>query len=467
MNTMVRFITLVTLLTFIAACEPAQPPAPETSHQSPKNFAFTNVAVVNIARNSGEIAEAQTVLVVGDRITTVGATSAVTVPSGFVEIDGTNQFLMAGLTEMHGHVPPASSFGQLPERYLDDVLFMYVANGVTTVRGMLGYPHQLQLKQDITEGKRTGPTLYLAGPSFNGNSIESPEKATQRVIEQRDQGWDLLKVHPGLTLSEYQAMAKTARGANIDFAGHVPKDVGLEVALTEGQRTIDHLDGYLEAIDALNRPASKYELDYLVDLTLRHGAAVVPTQALWATIIGASDIEQLRQYEEIDYVPEAVRAGWFNYLEEPSLGYFNAEAAAIQQDNRQRLIRALFDGGVPIIFGTDAPQLFSVPGFSALREITVLHDAGIPLAGILHSATVAAGEYFADKDLFGRVAEGHRADLVLLQQNPLEDPAALAGRSGVMVAGQWLDRATIDNQLEAIRAAGMRKSANFKPEQTP
>ena len=166
----------------------------------------------------------------------------------------------------------------------------------------------------------------------------APGKATQRVIEQRDQGWDLLKVHPGLTLSEYQAMAKTARDANIDFAGHVPKDVGLEVALTEGQRTIDHLDGYLEAIDALNRPASKYELDYLVDLTLRHGAAVVPTQALWATIIGASDIEQLRQFKEIDYVPEAVRAGWFNYLEEPSLGYFNAEAAAIQQDNRQRLI---------------------------------------------------------------------------------------------------------------------------------
>jgi len=460
MNTIVRFMTLVTLLIFLAACEPAQPPAPEAAPQTPNAFAFINVAVVSVTRDSGQLTEGQTVLVEDDRIVAVGATSDVAIPENYLHIDGTGQFLMAGLTEMHGHVPPATSFGQLPERYLDDVLFMYVANGVTTVRGMLGYPHQLQLKSDIAERKRVGPTLYLAGPSFNGNSIESPEKATQRVIEQRDEGWDLLKVHPGLTLSEYQAMTKTARDANMDFAGHVPKDVGLEVALTEGQRTIDHLDGYLEAIDALNRPASKYELDYLVDLTLRHGAAVVPTQALWATIIGASDIEQLRQYDEIDYVPETVRAGWFNYLEEPSLGYFNAEAAAIQHDNRQRLIKALFDGGVPMIFGTDAPQLFSVPGFSALREIAVLHDAGIPLAGIIHSATVAAGEYFADKDLFGRVAEGHRADLVLLQQNPLENPSALAERSGVMVAGQWFDRATIDSRLEAIRNAGMRNSPN-------
>src|SRR5690606_16097717 len=97
----------------------------------------------------------------------------------------------------------------------------------------------------IADGKRIGPTLYLAGPSFNGNSIESPEQATQRVIDQRDEGWDLLKVHPGLTLAEYQAMAKTARDANMDFGGHVPTDVGLEEALKAGQRTIDHLDGYL------------------------------------------------------------------------------------------------------------------------------------------------------------------------------------------------------------------------------
>lgn len=435
----------------IAACSPnnAESVAPEPA----AGLAFSNVAVVHFERDRGRIESGQTVLIEQGRITAIGTTAAMTIPDNFIHIDGSHHYLMAGLTEMHGHVPPATSFGDLPDRYLNDVLFMYVANGVTTVRGMLGYPHQLQLKADITAGKRIGPTLYLAGPSFNGNSIESPEKATQRVIDQRAEGWDLLKVHPGLTLEEYRAMAKTARDASMDFAGHVPQEVGLEVALLEGQRTIDHLDGYLEAIDALNRPASRYELDYLVDLSLRYGVAVVPTQALWATIIGANDSDQLRQYDEITYVPKQVREGWFHYLEEPSLGYFNTEAAAIQQDNRQRLVKALYDRGVPMIFGTDAPQLFSVPGFSALREIAMLQQAGIPLAGILHSATVAAGDYFAEQDSFGRVAEGQRADLIFLRENPLENPQAIANHAGVMVAGRWLDRIAIDERLAEIRSA--------------
>lgn len=451
MTAFIRILTLTSILLFTAACSPAA--QTDTPNQPQSATAFSNVAVVHVSRDTGRVVNNQTVLVAGDRIVAIGDTAAMTIPAHYTEIDGSNHYLMAGLTEMHGHVPPASSFGQLPDRYLDDVLFLYVANGVTTVRGMLGYPHQLQLKRDIAAGTRIGPTLYLAGPSFNGNSIESPEKATQRVIEQRDEGWDLLKVHPGLTLDEYRAMTNTAREAGMDFAGHVPAEVGLEVALAEGQRTIDHLDGYLEAIDATTRPANRYELNYLVDLTLRHGAAVVPTQALWATIIGASDAAQLSAYEELAYVPEAVRQGWFNYLDEPSLGYFNADAAAIQQDNRQRLIKALYDGGVPMIFGTDAPQLFSVPGFSALREIQVLQQAGIPLAGILHSATAAAGDYFADNDRFGRIAEGHRADLILLRQNPLENSLALVERAGVMVAGKWYDRATIDARLHAIEQA--------------
>jgi imidazolonepropionase-like amidohydrolase len=451
---MSRFITFVIAslsLLFISACQP-QPEALEVKVE-PSGYAFHGVNVVTLTRTDGNVVANQTVLVEGDRITAVGDTATLSVPQNYQHIDGRDKYLLAGLAEMHGHVPPASGFGQYPDRYLDDVLFMYVANGVTTVRGMLGYPHQLQLKRDIAEGKRIGPTLYLAGPSFNGNSIESPEQATQRVIDQRDEGWDLLKVHPGLTLAEYRAIAKTAREAAMDFGGHVPADVGLEEALNAGQRTIDHLDGYLEAIDATNRAASRYELDYLVALSLRHNVAVVPTQALWATIIGASDKDALRAYPELQYVPQQVRDGWFGYLEEPTLGYFNQDNAMVQQQNRQRLIKALYDGGVPMIFGTDAPQLFSVPGFSAMHEIRMLRDAGIPTAGILHSATVAAGEYFADKDKFGAIASGQRADFLLLNDNPLITPETIANHAGVMVAGQWLDRATIDARLAEIAAA--------------
>lgn len=459
--------SLFTLL-IVGGCGPkANAPTADSSSASPapKGYAVHNVQIVQVHRKTGNIVKNQTVLVAGDRITAVADTATLAVPDDYVHIDGSGKYLLAGLTEMHGHVPPAAGFGQHPDRYLDDVLFLYVANGVTTVRGMLGYPHQLQLKTDVAAGKRIGPTLYLAGPSFNGNSIESPEQATQRVIDQREQGWDLLKVHPGLSLEEYQAMAATANQSDMDFGGHVPQDVGLEAALTAGQRTIDHLDGYLEAIDALNRPASRYEIDYLVSLSLRHNVAVVPTQALWATIIGAADGNLLRTYPELVYVPQSVRDGWYSYLEQPSLGYFNEANAAIQQDNRQRLVKALYEGGVPLIFGTDAPQLFSVPGFSALREIHMLQDAGISVSGILHSATVAAGEYFSDRDSFGSIAEGQRADFLLLTDNPLTNPDTITAHQGVMVAGQWLSREAIDTKLMEIRSAYAEASA--EPVQQP
>src|SRR5690606_28360250 len=123
-----------------------------------------------------------------------------------------------------------ADFSGMPARYLDDVLTLYLAGGVTTVRGMLGHDKQLRLKDDIASGKRLGPTLYLAGPSFNQHTVTSAEQARERVRQHKQQGWDLLKIHPGLSLAHYQAIADEAKQQGIDFAGHVPQDVGIEQA---------------------------------------------------------------------------------------------------------------------------------------------------------------------------------------------------------------------------------------------
>ncbi|MGX5915495.1 amidohydrolase family protein [Aliidiomarina sp. Khilg15.8] len=417
------------------------------------SLVVTNVNVIDWDGRKARISSEQAVVIQDGRIAEVmDAQLLPPLAAGTQRIDGNNGYILPGFTEMHGHVPPATDFGDLPATYADDMLFLYIANGVTTVRGMLGYPHQLQLKSDIADGKRMGPTLYLAGPSFNGNSIESVEDATQRVLTQSSDGWDLLKIHPGLTLAEYQALARTARNAYIDFAGHVPSDVGLKNALAEGQRTIDHLDGYLEYVDALNRPISDEELQILVDLTLTHETAIVPTQALWSTLIGAEDPARLAQYPELAFVPESVRQGWLNYYNRPSMAYFNQDHADIQQQNRQRLLKALHEADATIIFGTDAPQLFSVPGFSIHHEIDKMQAAGIPLEAIYYSATAAAGYYFADKDDFGHIKAGQRADFMLLKENPLESAEALKNLQGVMVRGQWLSREAINNEIAEIRS---------------
>jgi imidazolonepropionase-like amidohydrolase len=122
-------------------------------------------------------------------------------------------------------------------------------------------------------------------------------------------------------------------------------------------------------------------------------------------------------------------------------------------DNRMRLLRALSDGGVKILLGSDAPQRFSVPGFSLHREMRRMADAGMQPYDIIKSGSYNVGEYFKDLDDFGTVEPGQRADLILVEANPLDDVVHIARRAGVMVRGQWLPEAEIQSRLEKIAAS--------------
>ncbi|WP_215399230.1 amidohydrolase family protein [Rheinheimera oceanensis] len=443
-----KVIWFVTAISAVLACSALQ------AKPQPATAAFTVFDQVHVLpMDSDQLLRNQRVLVQGDRIVAVGPAAELALPQDATVIDGAGRYLLPGLAEMHGHVPPMVDFSGMPARYLDDVLMLYLAGGVTTVRGMLGHDQQLRLKDDIASGKRLGPTLYLAGPSFNQNTVTSTEQARERVRQHKQQGWDLLKIHPGLSLEHYQAIADEAKQQGIDFAGHVPDAVGIEQAILLGSRTIDHLDGYMAALGGFDKELTAADMAPLVALSKKHNVAVVPTQALWQTIIGASDAAQLQSYDELKYMPARVIAGWQRYVQQPGGAYYSGDTAALHAQNRQRLLRALYEADVTILMGTDAPQLYSVPGLSLRRELPLMAAAGISNYDILRSGTVLVGGYFADKDQFGQVAAGQRADLLLVDGNPLEDLSVLYQPAGVMVRGQWLSRATLDSKLAEIAAA--------------
>ena len=157
-------------------------------------IAFEHVHVLPMTDE--EIRTDWTVLVEGDRITAAGPAEEVEVPETAERIDGTGKYLIPGLAEMHGHVPSPND----GDEYIASLMFLYIANGVTTVRGLLGEPGQLALKDATADGSLLGPALYLAGPAFNGGTVSSPEQADRRVREQVAEGWDYLKVLPGMTL---------------------------------------------------------------------------------------------------------------------------------------------------------------------------------------------------------------------------------------------------------------------------
>ena len=196
-----RFLQpLRTLATLAAAVALHMPVASALPAQ--EVHAFEGVSVVPMSEHGERVLRDHTVVVRGDRIVAVGPSAEVEIPAGAVRIDGRGRWLMPGLAEMHGHMPG----GELEET----VMFLYVANGVTTVRGMLGQEHHLALRARAQSGEILAPMLYMAGPSFNGNSVASPGEADAMVRAQEEAGWDLLKIHPGLTVEEYDAMARAA-----------------------------------------------------------------------------------------------------------------------------------------------------------------------------------------------------------------------------------------------------------------
>ncbi|MBC7789524.1 MAG: amidohydrolase family protein [Anaerolineae bacterium] len=414
-------------------------------------IAFVGANVIPMDRE--RVIENQTVIVRDGRIAEIGPAATIRIPSGAARVEARGKYLLPGLAEMHGHIPPPNA----PAAFIENVLFLYVANGITTVRGMLGAPNQLELREKAKSGAIVSPTLYLAGPSFNGNSVNSPADAERMVREQKAQGWDLLKVHPGLTRDEYDAMARTAKQVGIRFGGHVPAEVGLAHALESGQETIDHLDGYVEYLDGDKGPLDSSRLTEAVRRSREANTWVVPTMALWETLMGIPTVEALKRYPELKYMPPNMVKGWVeaheNRLKNPEVDVTTGRRVAA---NRMRILKALRDGGVRVLMGTDAPQQFSVPGFSLQRELVAMREAGLTPYEILESGTRNVGTYFSAKDDFGTVAQGKRADLILVDANPLENIANLERRSGVMVAGRWLPEADIRKRLDKI-AEGYRK----------
>ena len=413
--------------------------------QQSTSIAFTNVSVVPM--DSDRVLADHTVIVTNDRITSMGPATATPVSEGAVRIDGRGKYLMPGLAEMHGHIPPPTA----PKDFTDDTLFLYVANGVTTVRGMQGTPGQLALREAAKRGDMIAPTLYLAGPGFSGGSVSTPDEAASRVRQQKAEGWDLIKVLGGLSLEVYDAMAMTAKGLGMPFGGHVPDAVGVPHALEMGQHTVDHIDGYAEQLDAETGPVDEQALQGLVARTNRAGAGIVPTLVVWETLRGPVTLHSRTMLPELRYMPRGTVEQWTRSLEKRlNDPQFNAIQAKQYIDNRLRILRTLHTAGVAVLLGSDAPQQFNVPGFSIHHEMRRMTDAGMSTYDIIKSGTASVGHHFRAQDDFGTVAVGRRADLILVDANPLRDLSNIGRRSGVMVRGRWLPQSEIESRLGQI-----------------
>lgn len=417
---------------------------------------FVNVNIVPMTTEV--VLSGQTVIVERGKIANIGPVESVPIPEDAQIVDGTDRFLMPGLAEMHAHVT-----GTRPGE-IDRLFTLFVANGITTIRGMLGQYSHLDLRARLETGEVFGPRFVTSGPSLNGRSVSSAADAARQVREQHAAGYDFIKVHPGLTAEEFAALAATANELGMPYAGHVPVAAGVREALRSHMATIDHLDGYFVALlppDShgsggfggffdvmLARELDSEKIAALAAATAMAGTWNVPTQVLVEQMVDGTSVTDLRNRSEMRYVPESTVNDWV-IAKERQLAErgFDPETAALAIDLRRRLILALHDSGAGLLLGSDAPQIFNVPGFSAHRELDVLVAAGLTPYEALQTGTSAVAKFLGSNT--GVVAVGKEADLILLDANPLEDIRNSRRIHGVMLRGQWLPASELEQRLAA------------------
>jgi len=423
---------------------------------SAASTAFINVNVIPMTAET--VVTGQTVVVENGIIIAIGAVDGVPVPEEAEVVDGTDRFLMPGLAEMHAHVPDTGSLD------LDRDFTLFVANGVTTVRGMLGRPSHLALRQQLLDGERFGPRLITSGPSMNGRSVSGPADGARKVRAQHAAGYDFIKIHPGLSFEEFESIALTANELGIPFAGHVPANVGIGNALSAGMATIDHLDGYIAALMPANRDQSggyggffdvllanqvnQERIAGIAAQTAEAGTWNVPTESLIEHLVGDLNVDDLRNRPEMRYMPAPTVERWVQAKEQQlNQRGFDAEIGARAIEIRRRIILALHEVGAGLLLGSDAPQVFNVPGFSLHHELGFLVAAGLTPYEALQTGTTAVAEFLGTNT--GVVAVGSEADLLLLDANPLVDIDHSRRVHGVMVRGIWHSSTDLERRLSA------------------
>lgn len=426
-----------------------------------KVTAFTHVNVIPMTGET--LLQDYTVLIKDGKVFKMGPSSKLKVKKKANAIDATGKYLIPGLAEMHAHIPTPVNGDDSEVR---NVLFLYVANGVTTIRGMLGDPYHLGLRKDVMDEKIIGPRIFTSSPSMNGNSVKTPEEARQKVTQFKKDGYDFLKIHPGVKREVFDTLAKTAQTLNLPFSGHVPVEVGIRHALASRYASVDHIDGYLEGLVSAEylqqNPnggffgynyvplADEKLLDALAAETKKQGVWVVPTQSLFTRWFSPIDAVALANESEMQYMPSKTLYQWRQNKQNLTANGYSEVLWQRFILLRQKTLRTLHGSGVDLLLGSDAPQVFNVPGFSLRHEMKSLFEAGLSPHVILQSGTANPARFFGQSGQFGTIQPGSSADLILLEGNPLDNIDNTWKQIGVMLRGNWLSKVFIEAELRKI-----------------
>ena len=222
---------------------------------SSNTFAFTHAAAIDVV--SGRAMPDMTVIVADGRISAIGKSSALKPPANARVINASGKFLIPGLWDMHVHWDDESA----GDSHGKDYLPLFLANGVTGIRLMGGVPGHQEWRKDIENGSLLAPRIAIASKIVDGTKWGDPRgalvaneaEARQAVQTAKGEGADFIKIYDGLSREAFFAIADESKKQGLPFAGHVPQLVSASEASDAGMKSIEHLEGVLEASSVAKR----------------------------------------------------------------------------------------------------------------------------------------------------------------------------------------------------------------------
>jgi imidazolonepropionase-like amidohydrolase len=424
-------------------------------------LAIERVAVVDVVR--GNLVPERTVLIAHGRFAAVGTPGAVAIPPGAVRVDGRDRFLIPGLVDMHVHL-----FNNATHRPPNDWMFaLFVANGVTGVREMAATPGDMR---DVTRWREAVDGSALIAPHVlaAGVAVNDASDVREQVREAAASGADFIKVFSELPPSSWRAVLDEARLRHIPVAGHGPAAVAAVDAAQAGQVTAEHLMQIYEACSSIEGEAlaARQGLDGAAATAMRDAqemrvlrafdpaactkatkAIVLAGQAQTPTLtIDWFDTARFTGDYAADPRWHLLRADeqarWRRYLQPAPSS--DPKLADMRWNVSCRIVRTLHAAGANILAGTDTPMPWIYPGYSLHDELERLVDCGLDPAQALRTATLGAAKLLGLEADRGTIERGKRADLVLLDADPLRDARNLRRIRAVVLAGRLLRRADMD-----------------------
>ena len=451
---------LLTTLSSLTAC--SQTSSPVSNDSVNVTVAFTSVNVVSMTFEG--VLENQSVVVQEGKIREIGPQDSISIPIEAEIIDGQGGYLLPGLTDFHIHLRST------------DELISYLAYGVTSVVHLSGAnrgaPDLLRYREELQSGKMLGPALFATGSMLDGNPpifprvstvVTTSEEARKAVLEQKQAGFDFIKVYNNLAPEVLETVVETAHELDMAVVGHIPRgggrDRALQLALSAGQDMIAHGEEYFftyfhsDVDSLLDRGEIPYpdtsKIPSAVQWTKEAGTVVTPNLSFVAmTRRQLDNMDAVLADPEARYLHPDVLRMWEtqNPTHRPNLERFDRREQA-RYVFLQQLTKALSDASVPLLLGTDASVSGLFPGKSAHVELIELVKAGLTPYQALLTGTRNSGifinDYVPGSEPFGLVAPGYRADLLLVAENPLENINNISSVMGVMAKGRWLSSATL------------------------